>query len=895
MSFAPPRYALPQQHVVAESPRRGRRGPRPKRAHPGPAPAAHPPPRRPTPTRRPLWEPPGAGEGGVASEAGTAFRELYLQSCREQKVEPHAPVLGELHRGECAADMDGVDDKGWGALCCALRRLKPFTLPRLRLAVGQGRADPAAPPAARRVRARSARCKGPLDPSTVLKLAKALEPLCSSTQLQQLEVVGIWLPRPACSHLAQGLRRASGLRQLSLKDSRMADAGFICLPPALRELPLLETLCLAGCQLSDRSAAGLASIIRGHQARRDREAWQAGLRDGGRPGCSRALHGLCHLDLADNYLGAGACRELCQVLHHDCYLRTLHLQRNRVPAAGARYLERLLRVNLTLEFVDLGGNEGAAALTASPAEGPGLRPLFESHGLGSCCFIRRDGPRLTDSSVADGAPAAPPEDPGQQLGASATPAAWSGGSEDAAWEAAPAPGPAVPNGGTPQWAPPEAEQQHCLAQLRGMLASRFGSLESAIQRMDIPVDGGGVCAVRDLAAGLAQIRESKWACFLLRTFEEFARVTLFQPAPPDGSPCSPPQPPPDPPPSPCSNRLRVLFEMAADGSGGDQASGEALAAALCRNSEWLQAAAGPRADMDQLLRDYVLQQLVPRLPGAPGPPQPNGQEGRYVLAWVPEQQLGAEQQLRMGPDQPPAPPDSPAGPPRQGPHCANGGIPAAAPGEQQSPQGRQRGRSKRRPSSPLLPLGADTAGVEELSERIEDVHRQQLQHYAELRERLERHEDGEAPENMLNSLQRMVQAQLRAAEQQRCTAEHQKSLRELERAIAAQIQRCRAALTREDEDGARRRAVAAAAAEGGEPFRPRHAPPLPPSAGRPPALSAAARDAQLMAEADLEAHRIGIEARAQLQLHRGGGELHDDRSWVASIRHRVSEVPTAQG
>eukprot|EP01062_Namystynia_karyoxenos_P039482 TRINITY_DN28688_c0_g2_i4.p1 TRINITY_DN28688_c0_g2~~TRINITY_DN28688_c0_g2_i4.p1 ORF type:complete len:1548 (+),score=592.18 TRINITY_DN28688_c0_g2_i4:77-4645(+) len=166
---------------------------------------------------------------------------------------------------------------------------------------------------------------------------------------------------------------------------------------------------------------------------------------------------------------------------------------------------------------------------------------------------------------------------------------------------------------------------------------------------------------------------------------------------------------------------------------------------------------------------------------------------------------------------------------------------------------------------------------------------------AELRERLERHEDGEAPENMLNSLQRMVQAQLRAAEQQRCTAEHQKSLRELERAIAAQIQRCRAALTREDEDGARRRAVAAAAAEGGEPFRPRHAPPLPPSAGRPPALSAAARDAQLMAEADLEAHRIGIEARAQLQLHRGGGELHDDRSWVASIRHRVSEVPTAQG
>ena len=98
------------------------------------------------------------------------------------------------------------------------------------------------------------------------------------------------------------------------------------------------------------------------------------------------------LDLSQCGLGVAGTVTVALALHNNKTLKHLNLYRNKVDVDGARALRELLKVNSTLEFLDVGYNrlreKGIKAITDGIVENPTSN--IQHLGL-RFNFIRDDG------------------------------------------------------------------------------------------------------------------------------------------------------------------------------------------------------------------------------------------------------------------------------------------------------------------------------------------------------------------------------------------------------------------------------------------------------------------------------------------------------------------------
>lgn len=172
-----------------------------------------------------------------------------------------------------------------------------------------------------------------------------------------------------CQDLGSALQASPALRELSLRDNELGDAGARPVLQALQGAArALRKLSLQNCGLTEAGCGALAGVL-------------------------RAVPSLRELQLSYNQLGDAGLRLLCDgLLDPQCRLEALHLEDCGLTAAGCERLAAALRDKAELRELVLSSNavgeEGARALcqglAAAPCPLEALR--LESCGLssGSC-------------------------------------------------------------------------------------------------------------------------------------------------------------------------------------------------------------------------------------------------------------------------------------------------------------------------------------------------------------------------------------------------------------------------------------------------------------------------------------------------------------------------------
>jgi len=157
---------------------------------------------------------------------------------------------------------------------------------------------------------------------------------------------------PACwSVLAKGLEEAKNLKILRLNSCRVNAPTIEKLAPALSRMNSLNTLDLAGNQLSSPAGYWLGRIISAHNNYRDMEMWASNLR-----GAEEVvLTGLDEVVLADCHIGDKVWQEILVFLTNDSWLSCIDLRNSTFSKEVMRETVELLSSNHTLLVLDLRG------------------------------------------------------------------------------------------------------------------------------------------------------------------------------------------------------------------------------------------------------------------------------------------------------------------------------------------------------------------------------------------------------------------------------------------------------------------------------------------------------------------------------------------------------------
>ena len=177
------------------------------------------------------------------------------------------------------------------------------------------------------------------------------------------------------------------LQSLLLNDVGLGDerAEELCSALTSRPPNLLNHLDLSGNGLGPRAGAALAGLIRDSRSLTRLNLGRNSLWLGGVWALAEALASphpapLCHLDLADNVIGATGCAALAQALGAaGSGLRHLVLNNNDLRDAGAVALAHVLETNTTLQHLELDNNAIGKAGVA--ALGKALQINTEASGL----------------------------------------------------------------------------------------------------------------------------------------------------------------------------------------------------------------------------------------------------------------------------------------------------------------------------------------------------------------------------------------------------------------------------------------------------------------------------------------------------------------------------------
>ena len=172
----------------------------------------------------------------------------------------------------------------------------------------------------------------------------------STSKLLRLDCIGVQIHPQSYKLLAKGLKNVDSITSINLSSTGLGDAGLAALSGVLSHRPHLNSLNLAGCNLTDGAHRDLASIIRVHGVRKDEKCWTTSLR-GREPKVGG--DGLQLLNVAHNQLGDGTVEALCEALMHDKWILGLNMSHNLIgPKSFVRFVD-LLRINSSLLILKL--------------------------------------------------------------------------------------------------------------------------------------------------------------------------------------------------------------------------------------------------------------------------------------------------------------------------------------------------------------------------------------------------------------------------------------------------------------------------------------------------------------------------------------------------------------
>ncbi|GBG26282.1 Centrosomal protein of 78 kDa [Hondaea fermentalgiana] len=319
-----------------------------------------------------------------------------------------------LAQGVVLADLEACAEDELRVVNGLLRRAAEAEVTEVRLLLGSA----ANSSSGSRRRARRADAAGPMvtRPEPNLALCTALKRgLRSSTsQVVALQLHGVKLLTEGAREVGEGLAYAPALRRVSFRASKLGDTAFKAMHLGLAKNASIQTLDLADCALSDRSAGAVAHVLRCHAQRRSDARWGKSLRRTGMHEAMLlkpeefneiAMMGLLTLDLANNSFGDGIGRAIAHELVADDWIGAINLQNNSITKAGVlALLDALEQSNDAIAVIDLRGNLDkvtVARLDALLRE----RSAFPDAGL-----LQRALPENTGDEIQHGASRLPGEE-----------------------------------------------------------------------------------------------------------------------------------------------------------------------------------------------------------------------------------------------------------------------------------------------------------------------------------------------------------------------------------------------------------------------------------------------------------------------------------------------------
>ncbi|XRA97920.1 NLR, CARD domain-containing protein 3 [Pycnococcus provasolii] len=163
------------------------------------------------------------------------------------------------------------------------------------------------------------------------------------------------------------------LQRVSFAGACIGDAGMLALHRGLSKNASLEELIVSGCQLTDKSATLVASVVKAHAATRSLMEWRQTLRkypkgmlpqdgqatayiDDDMDGTAEEVGGLLLLDVSDNLLTDKGAKPIIESLALDVNLLILSLRNNRMTLSTEILVHEALSQHPSLTRVDLRGN-----------------------------------------------------------------------------------------------------------------------------------------------------------------------------------------------------------------------------------------------------------------------------------------------------------------------------------------------------------------------------------------------------------------------------------------------------------------------------------------------------------------------------------------------------------
>ncbi|KAH9597990.1 hypothetical protein LSM04_000212 [Trypanosoma melophagium] len=305
----------------------------------------------------------------------------YLTLCSQRRVEPYYGFIEHAGACEVVTDLDFAPAAAVRLFALALQRssqrhiglargaqLKAFVL---RYGVNKGGHHP--PRQSRRTlshevllprRREEDIIVSPQNRAVLRSLLDGVRVACSANvrYLVRVELCGLPLRGmpETTGRLFEQLPHCDVLRVLKLSRSSLTDALFTRLTTVPCSFRALKEAQFSECELTDRSARGIHSLILLNRSREQTAVWRASLRDGGSAGVggdgasSRALEAL---DLSGNRLGDVTLKRIALAIAHDVSLRVVDMSRNVVTTAGlTEFLQDGALQGSAIETFDLSKN-----------------------------------------------------------------------------------------------------------------------------------------------------------------------------------------------------------------------------------------------------------------------------------------------------------------------------------------------------------------------------------------------------------------------------------------------------------------------------------------------------------------------------------------------------------
>ncbi|GFG28668.1 hypothetical protein Cfor_06585 [Coptotermes formosanus] len=180
--------------------------------------------------------------------------------------------------------------------------------------------------------------------------------MCHTEALTSVELEGLPLAPHYLSELVKGMQSCRSLQHISLRRSAIGDEGCQLICRATKLLTSVQSVDLSSCGVSAEGVLAVVEMLKYQKIQRYSEIWRHTLRDQEpNPDC---LPGVRRVTLNHNInIGDRGAVHLMDVLRDDVFLKALDVQNCGVGNTGGKAALEMLHSNMSLEIVDLRGNQ----------------------------------------------------------------------------------------------------------------------------------------------------------------------------------------------------------------------------------------------------------------------------------------------------------------------------------------------------------------------------------------------------------------------------------------------------------------------------------------------------------------------------------------------------------